>query len=345
MMTRQQIARKICAGGGLLDAHTHLGADAALFYKSEFPYALCAEDLSLRLKRARLECAVCFPFIYTDYFQLAAFGEGRFRRNTKGRSTVPYEFENLRLCREIYEAFPEFAGKLLPFAFFDPAREPSSQAAALRRLARRYPLFGLKTATSYLRTPITALLGKGAPLLDLAAELDIPVTLHTAVLPDDPWANVFEALKVVAARPEVRFALAHTCRFDRRALDRAAALPNCFVDCAAFHIHCRLAVMNHPAVAGRNHRFPADYRCHAAALQRVAETYPSKIIWGSDTPAHYWKGRFRDQRGRELYLDLACGPTKETDELRKLPSTLQRRIAQENTVRFLFGQSKKGAEA
>ncbi|MBI2441325.1 MAG: amidohydrolase family protein [Lentisphaerae bacterium] len=337
MMTRPQIARQIRAGAGLIDAHTHLGADMAAFYNGDFPYAISAEDHGVRLAHLGLERAVCFPFVYTNYFQLIAYRHGRFRRATGSASRFPYEFENLRLCREIYEAFPEFAGTLLPFAFFDPAREPAGQAAALRRLARRYPLFGLKTASSYLRSPITALLGKGACLLDLAAELDIPVTIHTSVLPADPWANVFDVLKVVAERPDVRFALAHTCRFDRRALDRAAALQNCFVDCAAFHIHCRLAVENHPAIAAKPHRFHADYRDHAAALQRIAAAYPVKILWGSDTPAHYWKSVFRDARGMEIRLNLACGPTTEADCLRKLPAQLARRIAHNNTVRFLFG--------
>ena len=221
-----------------------------------------------------------------------------------------------------------------------PARRPREQAAGIRELAALYPLFGLKTATSYQHSHITKLLGTGASLLDLAAELDIPVTIHCAVLPGDPWANVFEILKVVKARPEVRFAIAHTCRFDRRALDTAAGLANCFVDFSAFHIHCTLAQQNHPAVAGRSTRFLSDYRCHAAAMQQIAEAYPATMLWGSDTPAHYWKSRFLNDQGQEVRLDLSCGPTTEVEELRKLPLRLQRQIGHNNTVRFLFGDSR-----
>jgi hypothetical protein len=327
----------------LIDAHTHLGADAALFANGDYPYAISAEDHGVRMARAGIAAVVCFPFLYSSYFELAAFRRGEFRRDRRAGWNAPYEFENRRLCEEIYAAFPEYAGRLLPFAFFDPARRPAEQVACLRRLVAQYPLFGLKTATSYQHSHITELLGKGACLLDLAAAWDIPVTVHCAVLPGDPWANVFEILKVVKARPDVRFAIAHTCRFDRRALDAAHALGNCFVDFSAFHIHCTLARRNHPAVAAKPHRFRADYRDHAAAMQAIAEVYPGTMLWGSDTPAHLWKSRFRNDQGKEVWLDLPCGPDTELAELRKLPRRLQRRIAHDNVMRFLFGEAKTGS--
>lgn len=335
-MKRQAIVRRLRAAR-LIDVHTHVGIDPVAHVRGEFPYAMSGDSMVLRLAAQGIDAAACFPLAYSSYFRLNAFRQGRFVRDPRGASAFPYQLENQSLCHEIYDAFPEFAGTLLPFAIFDPARRPAEQAAFIRDLAARYPLFGLKTVTSYIQSHITTLLGRGACLLDAAAAQNIPVTIHTAVHPRDPWANVFDILKVVRARPDVRFALAHSCRFDRRALDDAAALPNCFVDVSAFHIHCTLARMNSEVVAGRPHRFPADYRRHAQALQKLAEAYPDMILWATDTPGHQFKSRFIDDRGRAVIMDLPCGPHTEISEFRKLPKALQRRIGHTNTMKYLTG--------
>jgi predicted TIM-barrel fold metal-dependent hydrolase len=339
MRTRNGIIRKLRRQPLVIDAHTHVGTDPVNYTRGDFPYGISAEDMTLRMATQGIDAAVCFPMLYTTYFRFAAFCTGRFVRDPGGPSTFPYEAENRTLCREIYEAFPACAGTLLPFAFFDPARRQQEQAAGLRELAAQYPLFGLKTATSYLQSPITALLGRGSCLLDLASDLGVPVTIHTSVLPGDPWGDVFEILKVVKARPDVRFALAHTCRFDLRALDTAAELPNAFVDVSAFHIHCTLARRNSPAVAAKGHRFPADYRRHAVALQKIAAAYPDTILWGTDCPYHLFKGRFFDEKGKERVMDLPCEPMTEITEFRKLPRPLQKRIAYTNTLRWLTDEA------
>ena len=330
---------------GLIDAHTHVGSDAALFCGGGFPYALSAEDAVLRMDLNEVRYAVCFPFVYTAYFCLPDFVRSRFTCSEGGLSGVPYEFENERLCREIYQAFPETAERLLPFACFDPGREPEGQVAALERLAAGYPIFGLKTAASYLQSHVTDLLGEGRCLLDFAAGNNLPVTLHTAVIAGDPWANVFDILEVVEARPDVRFALAHTCRFDRRALERADSAANCFVDLSAFHIHCKLAREDHAAVAGGDDRFGADYGRHAVAMRAIAEAYPETVIWGTDTPSHQFMSRFVDEDGEEHWMHLTCEVSRETDELRELPEGLVDRIGYVNTVRYLFGSKAEAGKA
>ncbi|MBN1558035.1 MAG: amidohydrolase family protein [Lentisphaerae bacterium] len=336
--TRDAILRGLARKARLIDAHTHVGIDPAQYARGDYPYGLSGEDLSLRLTAQGIDAAVCFPMVYSSYFRFRAFCHGRFVRDPGGTSAFPYEAENTGLCREIYEAFSGLAGRLLPFAFFDPARRPAEQAAFLRDLAVRYPLFGLKTATSYIQSDPRTMLKGGACLLDLAAELDVPLAIHTAVHPADPWADVFAMLEVVRARPDVRFDLAHTCRFDRRALDAAAGLENCWVDLSAFHIHCTLACRNHESVAAERHRFPADYRRHAAAMRKIADTYPDTVMWGTDTPYHLFKSRFHDARGRVRRLDLACGPLTEITEFRKLPGALRTRIGFDNTLRWLGGR-------
>lgn len=337
---RERIMQKLRRDVRLIDAHTHVGIDPVIYARGDFPYGISGEDMVLRMAAQGIDAAVCFPLLYTTYFRFNAFRAGRFVRDPNGISSFPYEAENRNLFREVYDVFPELANKLLPFAFFDPGRRQCEQAEFLRKLAEQYPVFGIKTASSYLQSHITDLLGKGSCLLDFVAEQNIPVTIHTSVMPGDPWANVFEILKVVKARPDVRFSLAHTCRFDRRALDEAAELSNCFVDVSAFHIHCKLVGMKSEAVADKPNRFPADYRRHAVALKKIAEAYPDTVFWGTDCPFHQFRSRFFNDQGEEVIVDLPCAPDTEITEFRKLPATLQKKIGHSNTMRWLFGDGK-----
>jgi len=343
--TRARVASQLRARPVVIDAHTHVGSSPAAWLSDETPYALSAESLVVRMEADRIGAAVCFPFAYSEYFDAAAYAAGRLRRSARARGSVPFEFENRRLMREVYETRLDAPPTLLPFAFFDPGREQGGQARLIRALARRYPLYGLKTATSYLRSHVTRLRGAGACLLDLAAELDVPVTIHSAVHPHDPWADVSKILDVVRARADVRFVVAHTCRFDRRALETAAELDNCFVDFSAFHIHCELALVDGDAVAPKKRRFPAKYRDHTAAMARIAEAFPATMVWGSDVPYHRWHARFVDDRGRTTISDLACGPHVEAKHLYELDARTRRRIAYTNTMRMLFGPAASGKKA
>ena len=338
---RKQIERRLReSSDALIDAHTHVGIDPNLFDSGSFPYCQSGDDLAVRMAATKVDFACVFPFIYSEYFRRRDFRQGRFRRDPASESAFPYQKENQRQCLEIYEAFPQFAGRLLPFAMFDPLRKASEQAAFLAGLAARYPLFGLKTAGSYIQAPPQALLRGKGPLLRFAADHNLPFMFHTAVMPGDAWSNVFDILDVVKACPSVRFCLAHTCRFDRRALDMAAELPNCWVDFSAFNIHLRMARDNSPAVAGRKDRFAADYRdaAHARTMQKIAQAYPDTMIWGTDTPAHQWFSYFQDDSGEEIWMRLPCGPYREAEEFRKLPKAIRRRIGWANTLEFLFGK-------
>ncbi len=336
-MKKNTIIRNLKKQQVLIDVHTHVGTDPANYLRGDFPYAQSAEDLLVRMDHSGVDVSVCFPFLYTSYLDFNSFLKGKMRKSRAGVCDVPYALENERLCQEVYEAYSQCTRRLLPFAFFDPSREQAGQVEVLKRLFEQYPLFGLKTATSYLQSPITDLLKEGECLLDFAAEQNIPFMLHTSVAPGDPWANVFSIFDVVKARPDVRFCLAHTCRFDRRALEQAAELPNCFVDFSAFHIHCDLVKANSSSVAGKDEQFRTTYTQPVKAMAKIAEKYPETMLWGTDSPYYCFMGRFINTAGETIITQLKCDTDAEINTFKKLPEKMRQRIGYENTVQYLFG--------
>lgn len=264
------------------DAHTHIGVDSAFYLSGWLPYASSAQDLVEHLDRAGIDRAVCFPMPTPS-----AFDPGRFARDRNlelGPGRVPFDRENELLLGELERTGTH--GRLLPFAMFDPGRHPSAQAERLRALGAR--LRGMKTQTTLLRSPIRALLDEAQELMDVAAELAVPVVIHTAVSPDDPWARAEDCLDVAAAYPHIRFSLAHSLRFDEPALRRAAELDNVWVDCSAHLLHCELAVLDAPPVAPAGRRVDADYRRPHEVLVAVHEILGGQYLWGSDSPFQSW---------------------------------------------------------
>ena len=90
------------------------------------------------------------------------------------------------------------------------------------------------------------------------------------------------------AFPRVRFNLAHSLRFSREDLCRAAELPNVWVDCSAHWNHCTLALRDSPVIPPKPDRVDADYSKPADVLQAVHAILRGKYLWGSDNPFMSW---------------------------------------------------------
>jgi predicted TIM-barrel fold metal-dependent hydrolase len=150
------------------------------------------------------------------------------------------------------------------------------------------------------------------------------------VAPDDAWSNAALLLRIAEATPGVRFCLAHSCRFDREYLDRIAALPNTWFDCSAHRIHCESAVRGLFNVAGPARRFAADYRDPAAVLRSLAQAYPRKLIWGSDSPFQSYVAVHQG-----VLLSLRSTYAEEAACLHALPQKTQIAIAHDNLLALL----------
>lgn len=312
----------------LVDCHNHLGVDLFFYCNGYHPYAQDLPALVTEGTHCGVDRWVVFPMVANLTFDVAAMRHARL--SPGGPEKIPYAFENERMLREIYQLYPDLGRLTIPFAILDPVREPAAQIARLRELHREFPFYGLKIQPTMIQSDVGGLLQEGRGFLDLAAELNLPFIIHSSVAPDDTWSQAFSILKVAEATPEVRFCLAHSCRYDRECLDRVAELPNTWFDCSAHRIHCEGVVRGYSFVAPPERRFEADYRDPTAVLLALAEAYPTKLIWGSDTP---FQSYVADIDGK--FVSLRSTYAAETECVHALPEKLQQAIGHDNLLALL----------
>lgn len=313
----------------LIDCHNHLGIELHQYLRGEFPYAQQFSSLLEDGARNGIGRFVVFPMVTNFAMNLRDLCDDRVSLGN-ALEEVPYELENRRMMREVHDLFHEEQDAALPFAMFDPFRETAGQEKALRELRREYSLYGLKTQTTMLQSPIKSLLDEGRIFLELAREWDVPLLIHSAVLPSDKWAQARDIIDIVEKFPDVRFNVAHSCRFDKTQLDRIAQLPNAWFDCSAHGIHCALAMQDNPIIAPRERRFDSDFSKPARVLADLAEAYPDKLMWGSDSPYYSYVAK----TAGETY-SLRSSYALEADYLQALPEERRKRVGTTNTLAWL----------
>lgn len=318
----------------IIDCHTHVGISISNYIASQsYPYAMSVEDLVVRMDLLGIDASAVFP-LDSSYYPL--YG-GKNKVCAEVASKFPYEKENRNLLYEVYDVFPQYSGRLYPFVMFDPSQETRQQAAHLEKLSKHYKIYGLKTVTTYIKSFVSDFMKNGNPIREFARNMKIPVTFHSSWTDTDPYANVFDVLRIAEKNPELRICLAHSARFSKRALDIADSLPNCFVDTSAFKIHCDLAAQDSFIVPKGKERFEADYRCPGKVMSALLEYYPDTIIWGSDTPCHYFIRKYTDSTGNVIDVKLSASYDDEIKILKSLPLAGIRKISNVNTLKFLFG--------
>ena len=311
--------------GTLYDVHTHIGLDAGFYLRRWWPYAANVQELLHHMDAAGIGRAVCFPFTLPSAFDPYAFAERRAIELLPGR--FPFDRENEMLRVEIARLDPD--KRLLQFGMFDPSREVAAQVKSLEELVGK--IAGLKTQTTVLQSPIRDLLNGARDIMRLAQQHDLPVLIHTAVNPADAWAQARDCLDVAEAFPRVRFNLAHSLRFDGECLQRAASMPNVWVDCSAHLAHCALATNDAAPVAPRERRVDADYSRPAEVLAVIHEMLRGRYLWGSDSPYMSWC---------DDNLSMVYSYKQEADVLHALPAHVRDDMASVAPKSWLFGDRR-----
>lgn len=332
---KKKIAEDIKAAKCIIDAHTHVGVMYNNYLEFAYPYALSFEDLVIRMKFLGIDRSVIFPG-GSSYFLFS--GSDKTKESPLDTiSEFPYQKENQSLLKEIFDIFPDHSDMAIPFMMFDPTFETEEQAKWLEELYQQYPVFGLKTVTSYVQSFVTDIEEKGKGILDFAKRHHLPITFHCSYHKGDPWAQVDDIIQIIANHPEINFCMAHSARFVKSILDKAQELPNCFVDLSAFKIHCDLAIGDTGSIpAEDDDRFQADYTKPVEVMLKLIETYPDTIIWGTDTPYHYFIQKFVDKNGKEINSVLTCDFDTEINTFNALPENFREQVGYTNTVKYLF---------
>jgi predicted TIM-barrel fold metal-dependent hydrolase len=314
----------------IIDCHNHVGADVMFYLRGDFPYAQHLVTMTSEGRGLGVDRWVVFPFVVPVAFKIEALRRGEIVFDGTGLERVPYAFENRRLLKEVNELFPDEGRHCLPFVMLDPMRGQAAQIEELRRLRGDYDFHGLKLQTTMIQSFIKTLGEGGRGFIELAAEWDIPFLIHSSVGPEDPWAQANDILDIAERFPHVRFCLAHSCRYDRECLDRVNALPNTWFDCAAHCIHCDGAVADLPYIAERKRRFDTDYTNPARVIGDLAAAYPTKFMWGSDSPFYSYVAMLGGKR-----LALISTYAKEVAALKSNPPEVVERIANRNIRAWL----------
>src|SRR5687768_14509628 len=162
------------------DCHSHVGVDLLFYLAGEFTYAQHLSAMVSEGEALGVDRWVVFPMVSNLSLNFAKMRKGKVEF-PGGYERVPYAWENRRMLQEIYELFPDYGRRTLPFVMFDPMRATKAQAKELRKLRGQYKFYGLKTQTTILQADIKTLLKQGRCFLELAEEWDIPVLIHSSV--------------------------------------------------------------------------------------------------------------------------------------------------------------------
>lgn len=322
----------------VIDVHSHAGVELKVYARMEYPYAQSVESLYYRQLAGGIDVNVVFPFSGDLYFDPNKLRFGVREPASDPISPTPYAIENRTILREIFDYCPEHAERFVPFVSADPARDVAGQVKDLDSLSNEYPIYGYKINPVGCQSAAIRLLDEGRPLLELAESKNWPILFHAAPGILDSYSQAEHILQIAGEFPGIRFCLAHCLLFHENLLNQAEAMDNVWVDTAAMKIQvdCVRNLVAEGKVS-KDDLLDVDLNNYTQVTQAIVSRYPDMILWGSDAPAYTYV--CKRLQGNDTYQEFRLKGTYEDEvgALRCLPDELQKKVSNQNTLRFLFG--------
>jgi len=322
--------------GKVLDVHAHAGINIKAFAETGFPYCSSAEDLFYRQTANGVDCSVVFPITPELYFDIPIYAQtGKLVPAAQPLSPASYVQENRMLLRDVFRFCPERSGHFLPFVSADPGRKIPEQLAALRELEQEFPIYGLKIVPVACQTKVTKLLEEGEVFLEFAQERNWPILFHVTADAQEGFSGAEDTFRVIEKHPQLRYCLAHSLCFHRGYLERAASLPNVWVDTSALKIMVQLIFDSNVHIVAPADLIDCDSTDHRKVMQAMVERFPRTMVWGSDAPYHSYITRRWQGEG---YFEFRLKGTYEEEKAAwDALSSSQRQQLNTNVLDFIFG--------
>lgn len=306
--------------GQLIDTHTHCGGmDLSNFYKGRYPSSQDILDLDEKRRSANVGYQIVFPMPTSLYYDIPAYWKDRIFVPS-GYSTHPFQLENQYLFSQVKHFRLD---RMLPFAAISLQAQVAEQEGDILRLAEQYPLYGLKHHTKVDQKSADKLDSESA-FVELAREMNIPILFHTE---QKGCSGAMAVIDLAARHPDVRFCAAHMgglsvefCRvldgypYDNIYMDTCPLLPRC----------ASVSKNRNP------HLLDLDYENPQSVLGHFVERYPSRMLWGTDSP---WTAYcLLEGPGHENVANFGY-----QQEVTVILASGYQQIMTENTIQYLFG--------
>lgn len=358
-MNRLETLSEIANNGAFIDAHSHAGYVTHHLLNSDTPVYQSGLELEFEMRVNKVEYATVFPqpnfiyflmelfdkefaipfnedkhWIFKNYWELTGIileMQEKFVSSFPSLERLtneicfPQLFENMELINET-KNYPN----LLPFLQIDPASHRDLQLRLIDNISETMPIYGFKFHP--VASQRDRLYGPkdlhGSGFIGMARKLEIPIFLHTQDEPNE--LSGFRLLELSRLYPEVNFAMGHSAFLSSEVLNQLTdcSYPNVYIDGAPFNNMHKWRAEGKFTTEG----FPIDYTNALKAYSEFAERFSHRLIWGSDSN---WNTT--DQSGPKG-LNANFSYNDEANLLFSLPMDLQKKIAHENTLRYLTQQ-------